>query len=214
MDNNEKILEDLKTSIETWNPKMAQSVTKEAIEAGITPRDIVDKGLGKGMETIGKRFDAAEIYLPQVVSASKSMEAALKILEPYLSAGDVVTKGTVVMGTVEGDIHEIGKNVCTAMLRGAGYKVIDLGPDASPDMFIEAAQENNAKVVGGSALMTTTLMVQKDIVDRIKEEDLDIKAIFGGAPCSKQWVDSIGGDGYSASGSEIVELVNSLMEAS
>lgn len=214
MENKEKLLQDLRVSIETWNPKMAQTATKAAVEAGIEPKDIVDKGLGKGMETIGKRFDAAEIYLPQVVAASKSMEAALKILEPYMKGDSSAMKGTVVMGTVEGDIHEIGKNVCTAMLRGAGYKVIDLGPDASPESFIDAAVENDAKVVGGSALMTTTLMVQKDIVDLIKEEGLDIKAIFGGAPCSKRWVDSIGGDGYSASGAEIVELVNSLTGAS
>ncbi|MFA6679963.1 MAG: cobalamin-dependent protein [Candidatus Methanomethylophilaceae archaeon] len=211
MENNEKILEDLKVSIETWNPRMAESATRAAIEAGLSPRDIVDKGLGRGMEVVGRQFDEAKIFLPHVVAASKSMEAALKILAPFMGKGDTATKGTVVMGTVEGDIHEIGKNVCTAMLRGAGYKVIDLGPDVSPDAFVKAALENDAKIVGGSALMTTTLMVQKDLVNLIKEEKLDIKTIFGGAPCSKSWVDSIGGDGYSASGAEIVSLVDSLL---
>lgn len=213
MESNEKLLEDLKVSIETWNPKKAMDATKAAVAAGIPPRDIVDKGLGKGMETIGQRFDAAEIYLPQVVAASKSMEAALKLLEPFMKTGDSVSKGTVIMGTVEGDIHEIGKNVCTAMLRGAGYKVVDLGPDVTPEAFFKAAEDNGAKIIGASALMTTTLLVQRDIVNDIKQDGLPYKAIFGGAPCSKRWCDSIGADGYSASAAECVELVNSLMGA-
>ena len=129
MADNAKILEDLKTAIETWNVQLAVDSTNAAIEAGIEPKVIVNDGLGMGMADVGRRFDAAEIFLPQVVAASKTMEAALKILEPLMSGGASAMKGTVVMGTVEGDIHEIGKNVCCAMLRGAGYNVIDLGPD-------------------------------------------------------------------------------------
>ena len=124
---NEQILADLKKSVETWDIKLAQTATQAAIDAKIDISTIIGDGLGKGMEVIGDRFDKAEIYLPQVVAASKTMEAALKILEPLMTAGAGGMKGTVIMGTVEGDIHEIGKNVCCAMLRGAGYKVIDLG---------------------------------------------------------------------------------------
>ncbi len=208
---NDEIIADLKKSIETWNVKLAQEATQKAIDAGIEPKVIIEKGLGAGMEDVGVRFDKAEIFLPQVVAASKTMEAALKILGPLLSAGDGAMRGSVVMGTVEGDIHEIGKNVCCAMLRGAGFTVTDLGCDVSPQDFLDAGEENDAAVLGGSALMTTTLQVQKDLVDAVKEVNAPFKCIFGGAPCSQEWCDEIGADGYSESGAEIIDLVNKLL---
>ncbi len=204
-----KILADLKTSVETWNLKLAGEATKAGIEAGMEPKEIID-ALGKGMAVIGEQFDQAKVYLPQVVAASKAMQVGLNTLKPVMAGNVDAMKGTVVMGTVEGDIHEIGKNVCCAMLRGAGYNVIDLGPDVTPEMFLDTADENNAKVVGGSALMTTTLLVQKEIVELIKERNVDVKAIFGGAPCTKAWCDKIGADGYSSSAPECVELVNKI----
>jgi methanogenic corrinoid protein MtbC1 len=164
------------------------------------------------METIGERFDKAEIYLPQVVAASKTMEAAIKILEPLMTAGAGALRGTIIMGTVEGDIHEIGKNVCCAMLKGAGYNVIDLGPDTSPQSFLEAAEEKKAKIIGGSALMTTTLESQRELVEAKKEVNAPYLCIFGGAPCTKAWCDEIGADGYSATAAEIIDLVNALMK--
>lgn len=212
MSDQKKILEDLKIAVETWNLKLAESATKAAMEAKIDPKVIVQDGLGKGMETIGERFDKAEIYLPQVVAASKTMELALKLLAPLMQGNANVMKGTVIMGTVEGDIHEIGKNVCCAMLRGAGYKVIDLGPDVSPDAFMECAEENGAQVMGGSALMTTTMQVQKDMVEVNKEAGSPYKVIIGGAPVTQRWCDDIGADGYSENGAEIVELVNKLVK--
>lgn len=212
MSDQKKILEDLKVAVETWNLKLAESATKAAMEAKIDPKVIVQDGLGKGMETIGERFDKAEIYLPQVVAASKTMELALKLLAPLMQGNANVMKGTVIMGTVEGDIHEIGKNVCCAMLRGAGYKVIDLGPDVSPDAFMESAEENGAQVMGGSALMTTTMQVQKDMVEVNKEAGSPYKIIIGGAPVTQRWCDDIGADGYSENGAEIVELVNKLVK--
>jgi len=207
----EKILADLKTAIETWNIKLVQEATQKAVDEKIPVKEIVEFGLGKGMESIGVRFDKAEIFLPQVVAASKTMEVALKILEPIMTAGTGGLRGTVIMGTVEGDIHEIGKNVCCAMLRGAGFKVVDLGPDVSAQDFLDAAEDNDAKVIGGSALMTTTLEGQRELVLAIKEMDAPYKAIFGGAPCSKQWCDEIGADGYSKTAGEIVDLVKSFM---
>jgi corrinoid protein of di/trimethylamine methyltransferase len=208
----EQILKDLRTAVETWNVKLAQDSTNAAIKEKISVKDIIEQGLGRGMETIGDRFDKAEIYLPQVVAASKTMEAAIKILEPLMTAGDGALRGTVVMGTVEGDIHEIGKNVCCAMLKGAGYGVIDLGPDTSAQTFLDAAEEHNAQIVGGSALMTTTLESQRELVEAKKEVGAPFKCIFGGAPCSKAWCDEIGADGYSATAAEIIELVNKLMK--
>lgn len=140
------------------------------------------------------------------------MEAALDIMEPYMTKDHRVSlKGVIVMGSVKGDIHEIGKNVCCAMLRGAGYKVIDVGPDVSSHEFAEAALDHKADIVGCSALMTVSLIQQKDVVRVFKEEENSALLIFGGAPCSQEWVDEIGGDGYSASGKEIVELVRRLI---
>ena len=200
-----------KKSVETWDIKLAQTATQAAIDAKIDISTIIGDGLGKGMEVIGDRFDKAEIYLPQVVAASKTMEAALKILEPLMTAGAGGMKGTVIMGTVEGDIHEIGKNVCCAMLRGAGYKVIDLGPDVTAMDFVDAADENEAQIIGGSALMTTTLESQREVVETVKEMEAPYKCIFGGAPCSQAWCDEIGADGYSETANEIIELVNKLV---
>jgi corrinoid protein of di/trimethylamine methyltransferase len=208
----EEILKDLKTSVETWNIKLAESATKAALDAKLDPKEIIEKGLGAGMEVIGEKFDKAEIYLPQVIAASKSMEAALKILAPVLQAGNQSMRGTVIMGTVQGDIHEIGKNVCCAMLRGAGYNVIDLGPDVSPDEFMASADTNKADIIGGSALMTTTLQVQAEVVEAVKEVKAPYKTIFGGAPCTQEWCDKIGASGYSENGAEIIELVNRLMK--
>ena len=207
----EEILADLKTSVETWNIALAQEATQKAVDAGIPIAEIIGDGLGKGMEVVGVRFDKAEIFLPQVVAASKTMEAALKILEPLMSKGSSSLKGTVVMGTVEGDIHEIGKNVCCAMLRGAGYKVIDLGPDATSQDFIDAADENEAQILAGSALMTTTLEAQRELVEAVKEVEAPYKCIFGGAPCSQEWCDEIEADGYSATANDIIGLVDRLV---
>ena len=209
---NEAILADLKKAVETWNIKLAQEATQAAIDAKMDIGSIIGDGLGKGMEEIGIRFDKAEIFLPQVVAASKTMEAALKILEPLMEAGSGGLKGTVVMGTVEGDIHEIGKNVCCAMLRGAGYNVIDLGCDVTAQDSIDAGDENEAQVLGGSALMTTTLEAQRELVEAVKEVEAPYKCIFGGAPCSKEWCDEIGADGYSETANDIITLVGELVQ--
>lgn len=206
-----RILGNLKRSVETWDFALMEKSVDQAMKAGIPAEEIMEEGLGKGMESISKLFDNAKIYLPQVMAASRTVEGALKKLEPILNSDTTMYRGIIVMGSVEGDIHEIGKNVCCAMLRGAGYKVIDLGPDVSPEDFMKAAEESSADIVAGSALMTTTLKMQQRMVKAANEEGSTVMMIFGGAPCSKEWVEKIGGDGYSASGTEIVTLVNSLM---
>ena len=201
----------LKKAVETWDKNLAESAAKEALAARIAPGDAVENGLGKGMEVISQQFDDAKIYLPQVLAASVAMETALKVFEPAMTKGQTAQKGTVVIATVLGDIHEIGKNVVAAMLKGGGYNVVDLGRDVAPEKFIEAVKEHNASVVGASALMTTTVVVQKDIVDLLKEENMKAKTIFGGAPANEEWVESIGGDMYCPSGAQAVEMVNTLM---
>lgn len=212
MSDKAEIMNSLKKAVETWDIKLAETSAKQALEAGIAPGDAVENGLGKGMETISHLFDEAKIFLPQVLAASAAMEKALKVFEPVMTKGATASRGTVVIGTVLGDIHEIGKNVVAAMLKGAGYNVIDVGRDVPPEKFIEEAKENSANVVGASALMTTTVVVQKDIVDLLKEEKVNAKTIFGGAPASAEWVESIGGDQYCPSGAEAVEMVNNLVK--
>ena len=169
--NQDEILDKLGASIEAYDIDEAEKYARLAMDEGISPDDAINLGLAKGMDTISRLFDEAKIFLPQILMAAKAMEAALDIIEPYMKKGDdVKLKGVIVMGSVKGDIHEIGKNVCCAMLRGAGFKVIDLGTDVSPYTFEKAIEESNADVVGGSALMTTSLYQQKDMV-RVFNED-------------------------------------------
>lgn len=209
--NQDEILDKLGASIEAYDIDEAEKYARLAMDEGISPDDAINLGLAKGMDTISRLFDEAKIFLPQILMAAKTMEAALKILEPLMSKGEGALKGTVVMATVEGDIHEIGKNVCCAMLRGAGYNVIDLGCDVTAQDFIDAGDENEAQVLGGSALMTTTLEAQRELVEAVKEVEAPYKCIFGGAPCSQAWCDEIGADGYSETANEIITLVDKLV---
>ena len=205
------ILNDLRDSIIEMDFGKASAAARSALAAGMDPAVIIDEGLGKGMERISDEFNEGKIFLPQILAASMAMEAALQEITPVLEKNAGKLKGVIVMGSVQGDIHEIGKSVCCAMLRGAGYKVIDLGADVSPDKFIDAARENHADIIGASALMTTTLVAQKDIIRHIKEENESFKTAVGGAPCSQEWCDEIGADGYSASASDIVALVDRML---
>ena len=207
----EKILRGLEESIATWNIDDCRKYAEMAMESGIEPDRAINDGLAKGMDRISRGFDRAEVFLPQIMMASKAMEAALEIIEPYMMS-NARLKGVVVMGSVKGDIHSIGKNVCCAMLRGAGYRVIDLGPDVSAQDFIDAADENEAQVLGGSALMTTTLEAQRELVQAVKEVEGPYKCIFGGAPCSQEWCDEINADGYSETANEIIGLVDRLTQ--
>lgn len=211
MSERDAVMADLKKSVETWDMALVEKSVKAALLLDITPTDIIKDGLGRGMVEIGNRFNKAEIYLPQVVAASKTMELALKILKPVMECGNSPLRGCIIMGSVQGDIHEIGKNVCCAMLRGAGFEVIDIGSDRSCDDFLEAADSNNSSIIGASALMTTTLVAQKDLVSLIKEEGRPYFILVGGAPCSQQWCDEIGASGYSDSAAEIVKLVETLL---
>ncbi|MDO5861630.1 MAG: cobalamin-dependent protein [Thermoplasmata archaeon] len=202
----------METSVATWNIENSRKFAQMAMDEGICPETAIDEGLAKGMEDISTLFDDGKIFLPQILMASKAMEAALDVIEPYMKRGDVRLKGVIVMGSVKGDIHSIGKNVCCAMLRGAGFKVVDLGADVSGDTFIAAAKEEGADIIGGSALMTVSLPQQREMVRVFKEEGLSVLTIFGGAPCSEEWVQEIGGDGYSASAGDIVKLVRKLLD--
>ena len=209
----ESILGDMKLALETLDRDGVLGTLEAALSAGIGPETIISDGLSKGMDTIGRRFDDGELFLPQVLLASKIMDEAMEILSREMNTGNFDHyRAIIVMGTVSGDIHDIGKNVCVAMLKGARYKVIDIGNDVSPEDFVKAISDSSADAVGASSLMTTTLVAQKKLVETMEEFDCRALKLFGGAPCSEEWVKSIGGDGYSSNGHDMVLLVDRLLK--
>lgn len=213
MKNKNEVLALLKHAVETWNEGLAVEAAENALLIGMDPREAIECGLSQGMVSISSSFREGRIFLPQVLAASHAMEEAMKVFEPYLTEREMPSKGVVVIGTVQGDIHEIGKHIVIAFLRGAGFKVYDLGKDVSPDEFLEAAIERKADVLGASALMTTTLVYQRRIIERLREEKLfNIKTIFGGACCTQRWVTDIGGDAYCECGAEVVEKVSQMLD--
>lgn len=209
----ESILRDMKLALETLDCDGILGTLEAALSAGIGPETIISDGLSKGMDTIGRRFDDGELFLPQVLLASKIMDEAMEILSREMNTdASGHYRAIIVMGTVSGDIHDIGKNVCVAMLKGARYKVIDIGNDVSPEDFVKAISDSSADAVGASSLMTTTLVAQKKLVETMEEFDCRALKLFGGAPCSEEWVKSIGGDGYSSNGHDMVLLVDRLLK--
>ncbi|OKY78406.1 MAG: Trimethylamine corrinoid protein MtbC1 [Candidatus Methanohalarchaeum thermophilum] len=210
MTEKEEILEGLKDSVIEQDEDKARELAEKALDEDIAPFSAISDGLAKGMEVIGDKFDADELYLPQVMMSADAMEAAMEVLRPALQEGDGETKGTVVLGTVEGDIHSIGKDVVSSMIEGAGFRVIDIGKDKPPEEFVEKAKEEAADVIGASALMSTTRPEQENIIDELG--DRDIKTIFGGAPVTEEFVNEIGGDAYAVDGSEARKEVEKLME--
>jgi len=189
----------------------AVQITKKAIEESTPPKDILDNGLIAGMETIGRRFKANEVYIPEVLIAARAMKAAMEILEPQLIKAGVEPIAKCIIGTVAGDLHDIGKNLVIMMLKGAGFEVIDLGVDVSPEKFIEAVKSEGIKLVGMSALLTTTMPAMEKTIQAIKEAGLDVKTIIGGAPVTQQYADKIGADGYSEDAATAVDVAKKLV---
>ena len=175
----------------------ADELTKKAIDEGVAPADILEQALIVGMGSIGEKFSKNEVFVPDVLMAAKAMHAAMEHLRPFFDSGEAVHKGTFVIGTVQGDLHDIGKNLVAMVMEGGGYKVVDLGVDVSPEKFVEAAKENPGCSVGLSALLTTTMVNLEKTVEALKAERADIKVIVGGAPLTQDFADKIGADAYS-----------------
>ena len=176
----------------------ADELTKEAIEMGIDPQVILNDGLITGMNAIGEKFSRGEAYIPNMLIAAKAMNAAMVHLEPFFTGGDIKPKGTIILGTVKGDLHDIGKNLVGLILQGAGWKIIDLGTDVTADKFVKAVSENQEALVGMSALLTTTMVNMEGILKEIRTANPNTKVYIGGAPVSQAFADSIGADGYFA----------------
>ena len=186
-------------------------LTKDALENGFSANTILDDGLIAGMAIVGVKFRDNIIFVPEVLVAARAMKAGMEHIEPILSASGVEPAGIVVMGTVKGDLHDIGKNLCIMMLRGSGFVVVDLGVDTSPEEFIEAVEDNEAKVLGMSALLTTTMPNMGRTVEAFEEigsRDI-VKVMVGGAPLTQEFADDMGADGYGKDAISCVDLAKS-----
>jgi len=190
----------------------AYELTRQAIEQGISPVDIINKGLIPGMDVIAERFRNAEIFLPDVMIAAKAMQAGMDQISPLLVAQGVKPLGTLIIGTVKGDMHDIGKNVVAMMVRGAGFEIVDLGVDVSSEKFIAAYREHPGAVVGMSALLTTTMPGMKTIIEDLKREfGEETKTIVGGAPVTEQFAEEIGATTYAPDAGSAVGKIKKLL---
>ena len=190
-----------------------KDLVREALDGGIAPEKILSNGMIAGMSVIGERFKNNEIYVPEVLIAAREMKAGMEILKPILTASGVEPCGVVAMGTVRGDLHDIGKNLVMMMIEGAGYMVVDLGTDVSPEKFVQAVKEG-AGVIGLSALLTTTMPSMKKTIDALVAEGMRdrVKVIIGGAPVTQGYADEIGADGFAPDAAQAADLVETLLE--
>ncbi|MFY9153154.1 MAG: corrinoid protein [Prolixibacteraceae bacterium] len=186
----------------------ADEITRKALEEGINPQDVLSKGLMPGMERIGVKFRENKVFVPQVLMSAKAMSTSMLHLKPHFLSGAAKQKGTFIIGTVQGDLHDIGKNLVSMMVEGNGYKVIDLGTDVNSEKFIAAAKENPDAVVGLSALLTTTMASMEKITKDIKEAMPGTVVAIGGAPVNYEFCEKIGADNYSPDPQGIVEFLN------
>ena len=208
-----EILTEISENLIVGEDEPVGELTQRAIDEGLPPKQILDDGLIAGMNVIGQRFRDHEIYLPDVLLAAKAMYAGMDRLKPLLLKEGIPSRGKVVLGSVQGDLHDIGKNLVGIMLKGAGFEVIDLGNDVAPEKFLEAVREHDAAVIGLSALLTTTMPAMKTVIDRLAEEALagKIKVIVGGAPVSADFAEQIGADAYGYDAANAVERVKTLV---
>jgi 5-methyltetrahydrofolate--homocysteine methyltransferase len=189
----------------------AVEITKQALSEGNDPESILNEGLIGGMNIVGVRFKNNEVYIPEVLISARAMKMAMEILEPRLIEAGIEPIGKCVIGTVQGDLHDIGKNLVAMMLKGAGFEVTDIGIDASAEKFIEQAKMTGAQIIGMSTLLTTTMPSMEKSLKAIKEAGLTAKVIIGGAPVTQNYADKIGADGYAPNAASAVDLAKSLL---
>jgi len=187
-------------------------LTEEALAQGISSQDIIKLGLSEGMDIVGRKFEAKEYYLPDMLASAKAVGAVMEILEPYLVKSNIKPKGKIIMATVKGDFHDIGKNIVSILLRGAGYMVKDLGNDIDPQTIVAAVREEKPQFLGLSALLTSTMIHMKDTIQALTESGLrdKVKVIIGGAAVSEEFAQSIGADGYGSDGFQALAVIGSL----
>jgi 5-methyltetrahydrofolate--homocysteine methyltransferase len=204
---------ELYDAILTGNAKKAEEVTKAALEAGADPTELLTKYMIPAMDEVGKRFECNEYFVPELLIAARAMKMSLALLAPRLVEAGAEAAGRVVIGTVQGDLHDIGKNLVASMLEGAGFDVVDLGVDVPADRFVDAAREKEGTILGLSALLTTTMTQMKAVIEALEAAGLrdKTKVMIGGAPITQQYCDEIGADGYSDNASAAVGLARELV---
>ncbi len=190
-----------------------EQITRQALEEKVAPEEILNKGLVAGMSVIGEKFKKNEVFVPEVLIAARAMKSGLAVLEPELKATGVKPAGTVVIGTVKGDLHDIGKNLVAMLMQGAGLQVVDLGIDVTPEKFVEQAKANGAQIIAMSALLTTTMPQMADVVKAVKDSGLSIKTMIGGAPVTQAYADEIGAHGYAADAASAATLALDMVKA-
>lgn len=204
---------DIFEAVVEFDEAKVRDLVAAELAAGTPVEDILNLGLIAAMDEVGERFSAGDLFVPEMLMAAQAMQAGLRDLKPHLGEGDATSKGTVVIGTVKGDLHDIGKNLVAMMLEGAGFTVVDLGVDVAPEKFLEAARTNNARVVALSALLTTTMPSMEETVKVLDRAGLGLKTIIGGAPVTAEYATAIGAAGYSDDAPGAVLLARELMAA-
>lgn len=210
-----KELEELGELLQNGYASRVAELTHRMLEQGVSPQTILNEGLISGMTVVGEKMRCGEMYLPEVLQSASAMHAAMSVLRPHLIKDGVKPAGTIVMGTVKGDMHDIGKNLVGIMLQGAGIEVVDLGVNAPPQKFIEAIQTHNPALIGISAMLTTTMLTMKTTIEAIKAAGLrsKVKIIIGGAPVTQKFADEVGADGYARDAVKAVDKVIELLRA-
>ena len=201
----------MKTAMKSGKLADVRKLVEAALAEGAPAQEILNSGLLEAMNEVGQLFKRNEVFVPEVLVAARAMKAGTEVLKPHLISAGVQAVATAVMGTVKGDLHDIGKNLVIMMLEGAGFAVIDAGVDVSPERFVALVREHNAKVVGLSALLTTTMPGMKGAVEAIRAAGLDAKVIIGGAPVTQAYCEAIGADGYSPDAASAAELARRLI---
>jgi 5-methyltetrahydrofolate--homocysteine methyltransferase len=208
-----EVLTKISEALQRGDDKTVSALTKQALDSKLPPKEILDSGLVAAMDVVGKQFAEHEIFLPEVLLAAKAMYAGLDLVKPLLEGEDIPSAGKIVLGTVQGDLHDIGKNLVGIMMRGAGLEVVDLGKDVPADKFVETAESEGADLIGMSALLTTTAPVMQEVINLLKERQLHgkIRTVIGGAPVTDKFAKEIGADAYAYDAARAVEVVKQMV---
>jgi 5-methyltetrahydrofolate--homocysteine methyltransferase len=207
------VLEELAAEIVKGDAGAAKELTEKALSQDLSAEEILNRGLVSGMNVISEQFKNNEIFIPEVLVAARAMKAGMEIIRPLLAEANVISQGKVIIGTVGGDLHDIGKNIVAMLLEGAGFEVIDLGADVPKEKFLEFAEKEKPDVLGMSALLTTTMIFMKDMMKALQEAGLKerIKVVIGGAPITQSYADEIGADGYAPDAASAVDMVRGIL---
>jgi 5-methyltetrahydrofolate--homocysteine methyltransferase len=206
-------IKDIYEAVLTYQVDKVKELVQAELDAGTNIQAILDDGLIGAMDEVGEKFSEGDLYVPEMLMSAKAMKGGLEVLKPHLSGETIPSRGTVVIGTVKGDLHDIGKNLVAMMMEGAGLTVVDLGVDVAAEKFVQAIKDNNANVVALSALLTTTMPAMETTLKAVKEAGLSVKSIIGGAPVTEKFANQIGSDGHSDDAPGAVELIRRLIKA-